>query len=528
MKRRELLSKMAGLATVGAITGTANVMANDKPKSKPGADDAVTHSTSSHVFFASRIGAKLDSNVLTGGGTDDTTMLQALLDKAPELGSLHLIMDGAALIKGLNIHANTTIECLNKSCGFFLAGQSNRSVVKNANPDMKGERKDKNISLIGGTYNHNCKDQVHHLDNKENAIWVIAFEFYGVENFTMRDVTICNQRTFAILMANWYRVNLENITIDLPDHMDAQNQDGLHFWGPGQFLTMRNIQGCAGDDFIALAPDENDEVSSITDVLIDGVILNNADQGIRILSRGDGRIDRVIIKNITGTYKSFGFYLDHWFEGKGGNYGNMIFDTIDLRTSKPNYDYTSPFLFRLGGNYESLTFRNIYMHNPEDNRSFLDIGWPNPDQSKNKADGLIKSLQIDGLHIYESNERSADTSYIKALGIVDNFVIRNVEIIRDKAMPQKGCLLETQKESKIGRLFMNGILMNRMKSLISHNEGPIDTLQISNAQFSEVAESVISIGNGTIQQLNADAVYGAKLVSSQGTGKVEKTAGTSI
>jgi len=111
----------------------------------------------------------LDSNVHTGGGTDDTAILQSILDKAPELGHLHLIMDGAALIKGLNIHANTTIECLNPSCGFFLAAQTNRSVVKNANPSMNGERKDKNITLTGGTYNHNCKEQVHHYIDQNQA-----------------------------------------------------------------------------------------------------------------------------------------------------------------------------------------------------------------------------------------------------------------------------------------------------------------------------------------------------------------------
>ena len=77
--------------------------------------------------------------------------------------------------------------------------------------------------------------------------------------------------------------------------------------GAGQFLTLRNIKGRAGDDFIALGPDEHDLVSSITDVLIDGVHLENADQAIRMLSRAKGRLDRVTVKNVTGTYRSYGF-----------------------------------------------------------------------------------------------------------------------------------------------------------------------------------------------------------------------------
>ena len=67
-------------------------------------------------FYASSI-AKLDSNVITGGGTDDTNAIQGILDLAKEYGGVHLVMDGAALISRLFIHSNTTIECLNKDCG---------------------------------------------------------------------------------------------------------------------------------------------------------------------------------------------------------------------------------------------------------------------------------------------------------------------------------------------------------------------------------------------------------------------------
>ena len=63
---------------------------------------------------------KLDSHVVNGGGTNETTVLQNILNKAKEWGHLTLIMDGAALISGLSVHSNTTIECQDSSCGFFL------------------------------------------------------------------------------------------------------------------------------------------------------------------------------------------------------------------------------------------------------------------------------------------------------------------------------------------------------------------------------------------------------------------------
>ena len=240
----------------------------------------------SKIVKASEV-AVLDSNVITGGGTDDTEALQKILDRAPEWGGLVLVMDGAALIRGLRVHSDTTIVCLSASCGFYLADGANRPVLEGAkrSPD---EYVNRNITLLGGTYNQNCLHQQHEafredVSQKDWAAfhsyepgepqveWVVGLRFHGIENLVVRDLHIRNQRTFATLISNFRQVHMENIMIELPDKMYAQNQDGLHFWGPGRFLTLRDISGRVGDDFIALAPDENDGVSNITDVLIDGV-----------------------------------------------------------------------------------------------------------------------------------------------------------------------------------------------------------------------------------------------------------------
>ena len=199
------------------------------------------------ILYASDY-ARLDSNVLTGGGTDETEILQSLLDKATSWGSLKLIMDGAALVRGLKVHSNTTIECLNKDCGFFLADHADCAVLAN-DVFSYGERKTRNVTLIGGTYNHNCLHQAHHIfsddpamvsdtpDNGGQAHYTVAMEFIGVENLTVRDVTVRDQRTFAFTVGNFSRVTIENTWIELVHEIEFGNQDGFHFWGPGQFLT---------------------------------------------------------------------------------------------------------------------------------------------------------------------------------------------------------------------------------------------------------------------------------------------------
>lgn len=504
MNRRNALAVLAATtASLPAFPSTSLFW----PQHKNGAGQPQTP-----VIYASQVGVKLDSDVLVGGGSDDTAILQGILDKAPEMGGLHLIIDGAARISGLIIHSNTTIQCLNKSCGFFLSAQSNCALLKNHNTVFLGDIKDKNITLIGGTYNHNCTEQVHHLENKNDGKgvfgtdkWVIGMEFYGVENLTIRDITIRDQRTFAMLVANWKYVNMENILIDLQHHMWAQNQDGIHFWGPGEFLTMRNITGNSGDDFLALAPDENDHISTIRNVLIDGIFLDGADQGIRLLSRAEGRLDQVTIKNVMGSYKSFGFYIDHWFDGDGGDYGSILIDNVNLKQLAPNYHYTDPFLFRIAGKFQSLTLKNIVHHNPADSRSIIEIGWPKPDINHKFSSTHIKSLVIDGIQILEDSLKTTNASFIKVNTVVDNLVVRNVEIIKYNQDLAQGQLIEVYEEGRIKTLFMYNIYMNYVNCLVL-NKGAVELMQLSNIIGHKMGDSFVQLVGGEIKELNEAGV----------------------
>ena len=435
--------------------------------------------------YASQHGAAMNSDVYAGGGVDDTDALQAILDLAPRLGRVHLVLDGAARIsRTLVVHSNTTIECPDKSCGLFLSDGSNCSIIRNADFDLETIR-NMNITLIGGVYNQNSPGQVHHNEKpaKENlpSNWVLGMEFYGVENVIMRDVTIANQRTFALLMSNWKYVTMDNIHIDRRERADGQNQDGLHFWGPGRFLTLRDIRGNVGDDFIALAPDEHDLKSSIEDVLIQGVHLEDADQGIRLLVRAEGKLDRVIIRDVTGTYRSYGFYITPWFRGSGGNYGNIVFDMIDLRPMRNNYTYTPPLLFKLAGNIESITFKNIYQHTPDFNHQMFLIGGgylrdaPEREGSRTKIDRII----IDGLYIDERNEDGIPDDYFHIRSSVGMLSINNVILQRAEGLPKKSSFIKING-GKIGELRMNNVSTSGLEMLIDAKPDEIKIKKIFN------------------------------------------------
>lgn len=451
-----------------------------------------------NIFYASECGAKLNSNVYIGGGDDDTAAIQAILDKASEIGNVHLIMDGAALVTGLKIHSNTTIECKNQFCGFFLKNHTNKPILINANPD-KDNIKDKNITILGGTYNGNNINQDKFRNEDDTYLkkvfydcersgvpkMVMIMQLIGVENVLIRDVTLKDQRRWAYLCCNFKNVTMENIMIDLEHHMPDENQDGLHFWGPGQYLTLKNIQGRTGDDFIALAPDEGDQKSSITDVLIDGIVLHEADQGIRLLSREKGLLDRVYIKNVIGTYKSYGFYINSWFKGSGGNFGSIIFENINLEPRTANYKYLTPLLFQIGGNVQQLILRNINMSKC-DNRNILKFGYMfYMEDNDDRNDGLrsecskMKSILIEGLHIEERSANELQLPIIQITNPIEELVIRNCEVSRHRDSDNGGCFIELDKEAEIDRLSINNINLYNVEKDIDIKNGEIINEHIS-------------------------------------------------
>ncbi len=453
------------------------------------------------VFYASQAGAMLDSDVLTGGGTDDTAALQAVLDRAPALGGVHLIVDGAARVTGLTVYGNTTIACPNQSCGFYLADGADRAILRNAHPS-DGEILDRNITLTGGTYNGNAAHQVHHTDDN----WMVTgMDFFGVEHLSVRHVIIRDQRTFAVFVSNFRHVFMEDVRVLLDAIIQFGNQDGLHFCGPGRFLTLRDIQGTSWDDFIALNADdghtyytETGELAAkdwphvsfgpITDVLIDGVTLDGAAQGIRFLSR-TSLIDRVIVRNVIGTYTSFGFFMDPFWE-KGGNFGTITIENVDLRALSPNFDYMPNFLFALGGHHRRLTLRNITNIDACDTRRVIYI----------EDDAQIDDLRVDGFYVSEGPDTPPGASQIVVHGQVDHMTLHGVDMRRPTGAAPAGALVEVIARDAphgIRRLTLDGVAAEGLACLLRLSGGTIDVLQVDDATRRACGEIVREEG-GTV------------------------------
>ena len=502
-------------------------------------------SADARIVIASQAGAKLDSDVVRGGGTDDTALIQSILDRAPRLGSLTLLVDGAILTSGLRIHSNTTIQCLNRACGFSLADNANRPIFANATPQLEG-RTDRNLSFLGGTYNGNAAHQAHTTPERG---WTTAFALHGVEQLLFRDVSITNARTFAVYLTNWRRAVFENIYLNL-DHIPTRsNQDGIHVQGPGEFLSIRNLQGRAWDDMVALNNDDllgdwtadgkfardpdvvkrfgtHSSIGAVTDVEIDGVQADDCAQVIRILSRAS-RLDRVSIRNVKGTYRDFGIWVTPYFR-EGGNIGRLEFENIDLRPASPRaYDYVPPFLFWLAGGMEQVVLRNIAGNDPIDGRPLV---WIQPD-------ARIGLLRIEGLDIRDPRPNPDRTPLIRADGRIGLLQLRDVVVQRPAATRPAGSLIGTSPDRaalkafmdarvgllkltpgsgwrgwpegysyltskpEIQRLQISGVVADGLEDLLDHQTGTIESLELRDLSIPETTRAVHLTGEAKITQI---------------------------
>ena len=502
-------------------------------------------SADDRVIIASEAGAKLDSDVTKGGGTDDTALIQSILDRAPKLGSLKLVVDGAILVKGLKVHSNTTIECLNRGCGFYLADKSNRPIIANARPQPVG-RADRNLSFLGGTYNGNATHQERNL----HPIYGLstAFALHGVEQVLFRDVSITNARAHALYLTNWRNVVLENICINADQNPTELSRDGIHLMGPGEFMSIRNVQGRTWDDMIALNIDDflgdwDSEgkfgyaaswrksfgsaagFGSVSDVDIDGVQADDCAQVIRILSRAS-RLDRVSIRNVKGTYRDFGVWITPYVRD-GGNIGRLEFENIDLRPAGQRaYDYVPAFLFWLAGKMEQVTLKNISSHAPIDDRPLV---WIQPDAK-------IDRLLIDGLNVYDPRKEIGHTPLIRADGRIKLFQVRDVVVQRPQATAPTGSLIGTSLDRSALKAFMDaraGIVTPPGKGRRGWPEGvgyltskpQIERLQVTDV-VADGLEQILDHQAGTIEALdlrNLSIPPATKTVNQSGEAKITIT-----
>ena len=239
---------------------------------------------STRVVYASKGGCALDTNPMTGGGTDDWAKITQLLTTASEL-----VIDGPAYIsKPIVLSSNQTITFLPGS-GLWVGQGCNGPALRNAHwvssynggsPLYDGSTiVDSNITIrgpgfingnrgngtTGNTTSGNPRLAGTNSNGTPSGMYLGTVMFFGVKNLTIEDVTVYNPSCFHYWAANCFGVRYRNLTAHDPNVTYTSlpagaNTDGLHFNGP------------------------------IDDVEIEGCTLTTADDGIAF-NAGDGNLD---------------------------------------------------------------------------------------------------------------------------------------------------------------------------------------------------------------------------------------------
>jgi hypothetical protein len=333
------------------------------------------------IVKASEVGASLDSNLATGGGHDDTLILQNVLDRAKSGHAVQLVIDGPALVSGLNVYGHTTIECT-AGAGLYLKDNANRAMLRNGNRS-RGKILDTNIVIRGCLLNGNRDNQRiggpmllgrYSPVEEDGKTPQSGIQFFGVQHLVLEDLSLIHIRSFGIWIANAKYIHLDKITVDtgLPPYPytgslaeqrayvnKGVNDDGIHFNGPIQYLLAERLKLRTIDDAFALNANDgsyddmtiNDEIGPyvgqgpITDVTVRDVTFMESHEGIRLLSR-DQKIDRILFEDLKGSVRERVVLLSHFATTQHtGDYGSLTFKNVAVNPiAGPEYLETYPWL----------------------------------------------------------------------------------------------------------------------------------------------------------------------------------------
>jgi hypothetical protein len=212
---------------------------------------------------------------------------------------------------------------------------------------------------------------------------------------------------------------------------------------------------------------------------VDGIFLDDADQAIRLLTHKTGLLDRVTIRNVQGSYRSFGFYINSWFPGEtAGNFGDIFIENVNLTHTAPNYDYRPPMLFSVGGDIRCLTLKNIRHEYPIDSRAIGEFGLPFYATTPLTIDSyvypagkppVIKNLIIDGLTTLENSD-SKNMEQLQIYGEVGNLILKNVLSVKDADTDRSGNVLKVYPTGHIGCAIVKDVFSIGAEKVIDGEE----------------------------------------------------------
>jgi hypothetical protein len=446
---------------------------------------------------ASEIGCALDCDLNTGRNkynsgpaTDDAPRINAAMATATLDHPITLIIDGSALISGLYMPAagNWSIAGLGCGTGFFIKTGANSDGIHNGPPDAGVPNnpgppvppRGQNVSLSNFAINGNGGNG-HNGDSTNGTRqggWYFCVNLMNLNNITIQNVAAVNSPSFHFRFVNCGYVHVSGCIMEAPNSYN----DGLHFDGPANNITIDNCRFATGDDSIACnCPEGNG--GDISDVTITNCIFNGFSLLRLYTTSGGGaptfRINNVTVSNCTGTCTEDAFM----FGVANGSLPNSI-DNVSITDCA----VTAPVLLAIAENFGTITVKNVnFTPNPEG------LWFLGPQPNHNCA-FLRPSPPYGGV-----------------TWVGSQLTITNCSIIRDQNTPFTPFILAS--ESKIQNLQFDGFSVQNPKNL-----SPLT--QFIDLASGGIGQLVIDSLNsqGILAPLYPDAWDSVALVTGKGTG----------
>ena len=345
----------------------------------PGFGAVIPASTSSRLLYASQVGAKLNSNVYTGGGSDDSKPLQYGLDLATNYLAYEFVVDGPALIStNLVIRSNTKLRFVSGG-GLFMANNSGCWPLGN---QQNTNYATTNIVIEGGFINCNGNAQSEyynsgHQFSGDPGVWGLWLG--GVDGAIVRDVTLMSAKAYNYLVTDSRHVFMQNIRVLYTNNCAVTNtfygNDGLHlmcnvedFRCDGLYVYQAN------DDAIALNCNETDYTlpvsdprwttnsGSISNVVIQNVFIDhckNIGRLVTFFGHTNAYIYNLRILNYHGQASTSGLLCQNEQGGSAYQARDWIIDGLDVEVGS-SFDGSGYPILKMDGMFiDQLTLNNI-------------------------------------------------------------------------------------------------------------------------------------------------------------------------
>lgn len=389
----------------------------------------------------------------------------------------YILSDSIKMRSGvtLNVAKNAIIK---------LGNNINKPMLTNITRSP-GASYDVDISVVGGIWDGNHENQSKWSGSTDGTgDLVVGIWFTGVSGLTLKNMTVRNTRTYAMLLNNLFDVNISGLSVsggNTAVHL-YDNGDGIHICGPIHNMLIENTIISSDDNAIALDTDlggihsrpehdgdpDYDSVGEIDNVYIHNVRIYNPEhgQGMLLLS-GDHKISNVTFDNITGMAPYF-MVMDHWnaVSGYSGTYENITFRNINFTWWLTGVTFS--FIVAIG-RIKKLLLENV-------NLTVYTTG----------------NSDIDSL-IMIKNRNAGDTE-------IDDLIIENVKIDRKNTYHEPWQIIDFKSNTKATNVVLSKITHNSDDEFctpIKAVDAVCKYLDIDTSHFKSIGENGYVLLSGT-------------------------------